>query len=222
MISTVNHLEDALSCLPRKGVTEYRRNQQVYGLQDTPSGLFLIKGRVKVTTEESGSETVIGIYASDQFFGAPALIGGHAPYREQATTMEATTLMTWSRAEIEDRIQSHPRLGLALMQILSAQCISFEERLQSLALEKTPERIVTCLLRLAADGVRQPDGAVRIPPMTHETLAGYIGTSREMVTAEMNMLRNRELLDYSRTFIDIHAEALTEYLRNLRSIGPRP
>ena len=52
-------------------------------------------------------------------------------------------------AEIEEQVEKQPRLGIALMQMLVKRSLDYEERLQSFALDKTPERVVRTLLRFA-------------------------------------------------------------------------
>ena len=64
-----------------------------------------------------------------------------------------------------------------------------------------------CLIDFARSGTRQADGAVQIPPLTHETLSGYIGTSREIVTFHMNQLRRQGFLRYSRKGIQLFPDA---------------
>ena len=65
------------------------------------------------------------------------------------------------------------------------------------------------LLALAGDlGTEMPDGTVRIPSLTHHTLAEYVGTSREVVTFQMNRLRRLGLIRYSRQFIDVDPKSL--------------
>ena len=66
---------------------------------------------------------------------------------------------------------------------------------------------------IARSGTREADGAVRIPPLTHQVLSGYVGTSREVITAEMNQLRRQGFVRYSRKAIQVYPEALTEHLR---------
>jgi CRP/FNR family transcriptional regulator, cyclic AMP receptor protein len=209
--------EDALVYLPRKGVIEYRRGQIIYDEQRPSIGLYLIvKGRVKVSiTMEDGSQTVTGVYCADEFFGEAAMLG--QPQRqERATTLENTTLMSWTTDEIEDQIERQPKLGMALIQNLVDRCLDFEARLQSMALDKTPQRVALCLLsfarRLGTPGV---DGSVRIPPFTHQLLSEYVGTSREIVTFQMNHLRQLGLLRYSRKAIEIFVDALASHIRAL-------
>lgn len=99
------------------------------------------------------------------------------------------------------------------MQMLVKRGLDYEERLQSFALDKTPERIVRALLRFADHlGVPSEDGSVRIPPLTHQSISEYVGTSREIVTVEMNQLRQRGFLRYSRRGIQVYAEAMREHL----------
>src|ERR1700730_11779462 len=181
---STHELEDALVYLPRKGVVEYRRGQVIYDEQHPSSGLYLVaQGRVKVSiTIEDGSQTVTGIFCGDDFFGACALLGP-TEHQERATALETTTLMSWTPEEIEEQIQRQPKLGMALIQLMVERCLDYEERLQSLALDKTPERVGLTLVRFAQRlGTKGPDGASRIPPFTHQLLSEYVGTSREIVT----------------------------------------
>jgi CRP-like cAMP-binding protein len=122
--------------------------------------------------------------------------------------------MSWSRAEIERHIERDPRLGLALSQYLVRQCLELQDRIESMAVHKTPERVMLAMLQLASDlGNLQPDGAVRIAALTHHTIAEFVGTSREIVTFQMNRLRRMQLIRYSRKFIDVYSAAIKEHLQ---------
>jgi CRP-like cAMP-binding protein len=82
-----------------------------------------------------------------------------------------------------------------------------------MAVYSTPERIALTLLQLA-DSIGTPgaDRSVRLRPLTHQTIAEYVCTSREIVTFHMNRLRTNGIVRYSR-FIDIRADALTQVLK---------
>ena len=192
--------EDALVYLPHKSVVEYRRGQVIYDESQASNGVYLVvRGRVKTSVPmDDGSQTVIEIFAAEDFFGESGLL--ELKQRgESAVALENTALMFWSTAEIEEQVERQPKLGLALIQTLVERCLDFEERLQSFALDKTPERIMRALLRFATRfGARAEDGSVRIPPMTHQLISEYVGTSREIVTFQMNRLRLEGLIRYSR------------------------
>jgi CRP-like cAMP-binding protein len=216
--------EDPLMYLPRKGVTDFLRGDTIYDEANPPQSLHLVvQGRVKVTIPmENGVQTVINIFNTDDFFGESALLGAnHMP--ERAAALDNVTLMSWTRAEIEEQIERQPRLGIALMQMLVKRGLDYEERLQSFAVDKTPERIVRALLRFAEHlGAPGEDGSLRIPPLTHQAISEYVGTSREIVTFQMNQLRQSGFVRYSRRGIQVYAEALRERLRTQQHDNSAP
>ena len=165
-LTPTREMEDALMYLPRKGVTDYRKNQIVFDEHQPSRGLHLVvQGRVKVTIPlDDGTQTVVDIFTTDDFFGESSLLGA-SRYPERALTLDNVTLMSWSSAEIEEQIERQPRLGIALLQMLVKRGLDYEERLQSFALDKTPERVVRSLLRFAQRlGARTEDGSIKIPP----------------------------------------------------------
>lgn len=208
-------MEDALMYLPRKGVTDYRKCETIYDEDQPSKGLHLVvQGRVKVTIPlDDGTQTVVDIFTTDDFFGESSLLGAER-YTERAMALDNVTLMSWTAGEIEQQVERQPRLGMALLQMLVKRGLDYQDRLQSFALDKTPERVVRSLLRFAERlGTRTEDGSVRIPPLTHQVISEYVGTSREIITFQMNHLRQRGFLRYSRKGIQVYAEALREYLR---------
>jgi len=88
------------------------------------------------------------------------------------------------------------------------------ERIVTVATQKTGTRVAVALVQLAREiGDSRSDGAARINGLTHQVLAEYIGTSREIVTCEMNRLRTNGYLQYCRRYIDVYADALAESIR---------
>jgi CRP-like cAMP-binding protein len=114
-------------------------------------------------------------------------------------------LMGWDRAEIERRVEQEPRLRIALLQYIVHQCVELQDRIEAMAVHKTPERAMLGLLQLAADlGTEAEDGSSRIAHLTHETIAEFVGTSREIVRSQMNRLRRLGLIRYSRKHLDVY------------------
>ena len=214
-LTPFREIEDALMYLPRKGVTDYRKGQLIYDENQPSKGLHLVvQGRVKVAIPlDNGTQTVVDIFTTDDFFGESSILGS-ARYAERAVALDNVTLMSWTSSEIEEQVERQPRLGIALLQMLVKRGLDYEERLQSFALDKTPERVVRSLLRFADRlGTRTEDGSLKIPPLTHQVISEYVGTSREIVTFQMNHLRQKGLVRYSRKGIQVYGEALREYLQ---------
>jgi CRP/FNR family transcriptional regulator len=200
--------------LPRKSIKEIGKGRVIYGPEKPTDCIYLIVGgRVKVTTTAAeGYETVARILCTEELFGATVLVGGHSS--EAAVVLDAAMLMSWTRDEIEAQIEREPRLGFALAQYFVRQCIALQERIEAVALHKTPERILLAFVQLAdLLGTPQPDGAMRIDSLTHQTIADYVGTSREIVTFQMNRIRQLGLIQYSRRYIDVYSRAVAEALR---------
>src|SRR5579864_1525883 len=143
--------EDPLTYLPRKPVQEFAKGRIIYDQQQPNGYLYVvILGRVRVTaTADDGGQTVCRIVCPEGLFGESCLIGG-SDRSEAATALDNATLMAWSRADIEQQIEREPRLGIALSQYLVRQCIELQDRIESMAVHKTPERVMLSLVQLAA------------------------------------------------------------------------
>lgn len=207
-------MEDALMYLPRKGVTEYSKNTVIFDDANPSRSLHLVvQGRVKFAAPlDNGRETIVEIFDTDDFFGESCLLRSPSQ-AEVATALDKVSLMSWDAAEIEDQVQRQPRLGLALMQILVKRTLDYEKRIQSFALDRTPERLICALLHFADRmGTQGDDGLVRIPPLTHQLISEYVGTSREIVTFQLSHLRQNGFLRYSRQGIDVYVDALRNRL----------
>lgn len=215
--------EDPLTYLPRKAVQEFAKSRIIYDAQNPARDLYVvILGRVKIsTTADDGGQTVGRIVRTEGLFGESSLIG---PLQRSQTAMalDNATLMSWSRDEIEQQIEREPRLGIALSQYFVRQCLELQDRIESMAVHKTPERVSLALLQLAADlGSPMSDGSLRVASLTHHTIAEFVGTSREIVTFQMNRLRRLGLVRYSRKHIDVYSDAMRDNLRSQGMSIPR-
>ena len=207
--------EDPLTYLPRKPVQEFAKRRVIYDPQQPSDHLYVvILGRVKISNlGEDGSQMVARIVAAEGLFGESALIGGQHR-TEAALALDNVSLMSWTVGEIESQVEREPRLGLALAQYMVRQCLALQDRIESMAVYKTPERVMLALVQLSDSlGIPMPDGASRVAALTHHTLAEYVGTSREIVTFQLNRLRRIGLLRYSRKHMDIYTTPMQDALR---------
>jgi len=207
--------EDPLTYLPRKPVQEFAKRRVIYDPQQPSDHMYVvILGRVKITNvSEDGSQMVARIVAAEGLFGESALIGSQRR-SEAAVALDNVSVMSWTVNEIEAQIEREPRLGLALSQYLVRQCIALQDRIESMAVYKTPERVMLALVQLCDSlGTPLTDGSTRVPALTHHTIADYVGTSREIVTFQLNRLRRLGMLKYSRKHMDIYTGSLQDALR---------
>jgi len=208
-------LEDPLAHLPCSTIVEYKKGQSIYSLDRPATGIYLIiAGTVKVCRiAEDGRQVVADIYRVDDFFGESALLGpAHPP--EQAIALEATRVMTWTAAEMEDIVAKRPKLAVAIWQILALRNVDFGNRIESFSLDNVARRLARSLVRLSERwGSPDDNGSVRMGALTHELLSQYVGTSREGITYHMNDFRRKGYLLYSRKGITLYRDAMKDWLR---------
>jgi CRP/FNR family cyclic AMP-dependent transcriptional regulator len=208
-------LEDPLAYLPCSTIVEYSRGQLIYGRSQTSNNIYLvIDGKVKVCrSADDGRQVVVDIYQPDEFFGECGFLGEKHRV-EEAVALDATKVMTWSTAEIEELVVRRPRLGIALVQLLVRRSMDFGARIESFSIDNIGRRLVRSLVRFSERlGKETGDGSVEMMPFTHELLSQYVGTSREIVTHYMNQLRRQGYLRYSRKGITLNREALRDWLQ---------
>jgi CRP/FNR family transcriptional regulator len=204
-------MHDALDYLPAKPLTEYSKGSVIY--YGKCESLYLVaSGRVKVSrTAVDGREATVRIVPAEGLFGECSLI--NADGSDRAVPLDRVRLMAWSRAEIEHQIEKEPRLGLALLEELALAILDMNDRMQAMATCRTTERVMLSLLQLERTlGEPQANGAMRMASLSHMVIAGHVGTSREIVSAQMSRLRGLGLVRYSRMYIEIDCEAMEQAL----------
>jgi CRP-like cAMP-binding protein len=200
--------------LPRKPLQEYPKKTIIYSpLEPSKSVYLVVSGRVKVSTALGSGESACNLVHKGGLFGEPALID--APHRsDTAVALDSVTLMAWSRAEIEHQVDRNPGLGLALSRCLARHCMQLSERMKTMVVHRTTERVMLAMLQFAKEaGVAMADGSIRVESLTHQTLAEYVGTSREVVTFQLNYLRRLGLLRYNRMYINVSVEKMEAAIR---------
>ena len=168
-------LEDPLTYLPRKPVQEFARRRVIYSPEQPANSIYVvILGRVKVTsTAEDGGETIARIVRSEGLFGESALVGSSA-LSESAVAIDNISVMSWTRLEIEQQIEREPHLGIALSQHLVRQCMELQERIESMAVYKTPQRVMLSLVQLACRASAARTAGVSLPNMASLRTASSI------------------------------------------------
>jgi CRP-like cAMP-binding protein len=215
--------EDPLMYLPHKPLCKIGKGSVIYDETNPPTNLYtVILGRVKVSSMNGdGRQSVSRIVCAEGLFGESSLLGMSRD-GESATALDNVMLMGWDRAEIEQRIEREPRLGIALFQHMVHQCLELKDRIEAMAVHKTPERVMLGLVQLAIDlGSEAEDGSTRVAHLTHDTIADFVGTSREIVSGQMNRLRRLGLIRYSRKHLDVYPQAMLDELKQQGMCIPR-
>src|SRR5690242_5022507 len=206
--------EDPLTLLPHTPVRAYKKNDVIYSPEDRVEALYLVvDGRVKIShLADGGKEVVLDFYHKDDFFGETGFLGTNHQ-GERAVALDATSVMLWSIPELKRLMQRNPAVGPALLRIVAEKLSEANMRIESFCIDAINRRLAKALLHLG-DRFGQPGEGqyTHLLPVTHEQLARYVGTSREIVTQYMNQFRSKGLLKYSRRGVDLDVAAIRNYL----------
>jgi CRP/FNR family transcriptional regulator len=123
--------------------------------------------------------------------------------------------MAWRVGDIEAMVMKRPELAMALLQAFGQRALGFTERIESLSVDSIDKRLARTLVRFSERlGTPRTDGGVDMEPLTHELLAQYVGTSRELVTCRMANFRRQGYLQYSRKGITLYRDSLRAWIRD--------
>jgi CRP-like cAMP-binding protein len=203
-LATVNH---------GRTVTEYRKDDVVF-LQASPadSVFYIQRGKIKiVVASKQGKEAVVAILGPGDFFGEGCLIG--QPLRlSTARAMIDSEVMRVSKGEMIRVLHAEPAFGELFMAHLLTRNSRVEEDLVDQLFNSSEQRLARTLLILAnfgKDGGPQPITT----PISQETLAEIIGTTRSRVSQFMNKFRKLGFIEYN-GHLQIHTSLLSVVLRD--------
>jgi len=196
-----------------RSVSEYAKDAIVFRQGNAADAVFYIqKGKIKITVEsKQGKEAVIAIMGAGEFLGEGCLIG--QPLRlASAKAMVASELMRVGKAEMVRVLHEEPTFGELFMTYLLTRNSRVEEDLVDQLFNSSEKRLARTLLLLAnfgKEGGPQPITA----PISQETLAKIIGTTRSRVSHFMNKFRKLGFINYN-GHLEVHSSLLTVVLRD--------
>ena len=158
-------------------VVKARRGRIIYHQGGSPEGLFLLEqGKVRLSQwGRSGKEQEIAVLEPGAMFGDLPLLGQVA-HRASAEVLEDCTLGLVEQRDLERLLLAEPRLAVRLLEALGRYLADAEHRLRALSYASVPDRVVSLLLRMAAE----PDQVIE--GISHQEFADMVGAYRETIT----------------------------------------
>ena len=203
-LATVNH---------GRTVSDYRKDEVVF-LQASPADavFYIQKGKIKiVVASKQGKEAVVAILGPGEFFGEGCLIG--QPLRlATAKAMVESEVMRVGKAEMIRVLHDEPTFGELFMAHLLTRNSRVEEDLVDQLFNSSEKRLARTLLLLANFGKEGGPQPITTP-ISQETLAEIIGTTRSRVSHFMNKFRKLGFIDYN-GHLEVHSSLLSVILRD--------
>lgn len=160
------------------------------------SVFFIQDGGIKLTVlSATGREAVVAILSAGDFFGEGCLAG--QPRRMgSATAVVTSRVLRIPKAEMLQTLYTHPEFAARFLSHMLTRNIRIEEDLVDQLFNSSEKRLARTLLLLARyGGEGAPDRIVA--PLSQETLAEMIGTTRSRVNFFMNKFRKLGFIDYN-------------------------
>jgi CRP/FNR family cyclic AMP-dependent transcriptional regulator len=198
----------------------YPKGQAVFSQGEEADAVFYIgSGRVKLSVVSSaGKEAVIGIFGPGDFIGEGCLTG-QSPRTLTAVAVCECSIVRLEKAAVARLLRNEPWFSGLFISYLLSRNARVEEDLIDHLFNSSEKRLARVLLLLAnsADDGHPEQISIHI---THETLAGMIGTTRPRVSFFMNKFREHGLISYDDHELTINSSLLRGVLHDSQDSRP--
>ena len=193
-------------------IVELKPNQTFYCQGDAADSVFYLqKGRAKVTVvSQRGKEATLTLLSAGDFVGEGTLAAIAGLRLSTATAVNTCTALKISRNEMIRVMHDEPAFADLFLKFLLARSMRTQADLVDQLFNSSEKRLARILLLMAEFG--KPGGPETfIPPITQETLADMIGTTRSRVSFFMNRFRKLGFISYNGR-IQVHKSLLNVVL----------
>jgi CRP-like cAMP-binding protein len=158
--------------------------------------MYLKDGSVKLTVVNgAGKEAVVAILGPGDFFGEGSL-AGQTVRMGTATAITPSTVHVIEKSEMLKVLHEQHALSDQFIAFMLARNIRIEEDLIDQLFNSSEKRLARTLLLLARYG-KEDQAHGMMPPVSQETLAEMIGTTRPRVNFFMNKFKKLGFIKYN-------------------------
>jgi len=173
--------------------------KQAFFLQGSPADsiFYLRTGRARLTVvSPDGREATVALLSSGDFIGEESLASVGGLHLITATAIVVCTALQIAREEMIRVMYQERSLSEMYMKFLLARSMRTQADLVDQLFNSSEKRLARVLLLLTEFG--EPGSPeTLLPPITQETLAEIVGTTRSRVSFFMNRFRKLGLIEYN-------------------------
>jgi CRP/FNR family cyclic AMP-dependent transcriptional regulator len=179
---------------------------------DSADCVFYIQsGRLKVTVvSANGKDATITLLSAGDFIGENSLAGAAGHRLVTVTAITPSNAMKIARSEMIRLMHDEHTFSDLFLSHLLARSMRTQENLVDQLFNSSEKRLARLLLLMAEYGEPR-EQAKFIPPITQETLAEMVGTTRSRISFFMNRFRKLGFIDYNGR-IQVHKSLLKAVL----------
>jgi CRP-like cAMP-binding protein len=177
---------------------------------DEPEKIYFIKrGFVKLyRMSPEGRSTIIYLYGPGSMLGLRALTSSDKKLRHTAQALTDAEIVTIRENEYLKILEENPEYIIDLLHVVISRLNYTERKLEGFILADATARVASFLSDLTFRfGLKNPlagGGKIELPlPLTHQSIAEFVGAFRETVTVAVNRLKKEGVLTDERGKITI-------------------
>jgi CRP/FNR family cyclic AMP-dependent transcriptional regulator len=193
-------------------IVDLKPNQAFFTQGDPADSVFYLQsGRAKLTVVSmNGKEATITLLSSGDFVGEESLAAAPGLRLATASALNACTALKIGRDEMIRVMHEEHALSDLFLSFLLDRSMRTQADLVDQLFNSSEKRLARILLLMAEFG-KPGEQKTFIPPITQETLAEMIGTTRSRVSFFMNRFRKLGFIDYNGR-IQVHKSLLNVVL----------
>ena len=179
-------------------VVELEPKENFFSQGDMADTVFYLqRGRAKLTiVSEKGKEATITLLAVGDFVGEESLASVSGVRLATASAVNSCSALKITRNEMIRVMHDEPVFADFFVKFLLTRSMRVQADLVDQLFNSSEKRLARILLLMAEFG-KPGDRNTFIPPISQETLAEMIGTTRSRVSFFMNRFRNLGYINYN-------------------------
>jgi CRP/FNR family transcriptional regulator, cyclic AMP receptor protein len=178
-------------------IVELKEKENFFSQGDPADSVFYLqRGRAKLTVvSQAGKEATISLLTVGNFVGEEALASIPGLRMSTATAVRSCTALKITREEMIRVMHQEHKFSDLFLKFLLDRSMRIQADLVDQLFNSSEKRLARILLLMAEFGnPGEPEAS--IPPITQETLAEMIGTTRSRVSFFMNRFRKLGFISY--------------------------
>ncbi len=201
-------------------MSRYENGQAIYAQGDPANALFyIVSGTATVTIiSEHGKEAVIAILGPGDFFGEGCL-DGNLLRNSTITCTTAAEIVRFTRTSIVEALKSDPEFAALFLGFVLHRNQKLQADLVDQLFNSSEKRLARILLTLSNTGLDPQSNLISLP-ITQETLANMVGTTRSRINQFMMKFRKLGYIDYN-GHIRVRSSLLNIILNDNAGAGDR-